>query len=57
MNKWEITSYKEGWSAGFSDNYKEKNNPYIPETLDYKMWVEGFCDGLRNWDMNMDDGG
>lgn len=57
MNKWETEAYKKGWSAGFADDYQNYHNPYIPDTLDYKLWSEGYCDGLRNWDMNMDDGG
>lgn len=57
MHKWETKAYKEGWSAGFADNYADYKNPYIPDTIDSKLWLEGYDDGLRNWDMNMDDGG
>ena len=57
ISKWDIPAYKQGWSAGFADNYRDYTNPYIPNTLDHKMWLEGYLDGLRNWDMNMDDGG
>jgi hypothetical protein len=56
-NNWEAKAYKEGWSAGFADNYADYKNPYIPDTIDSKLWSEGYSDGLRNWDMNMNDGG
>ncbi len=57
MNKWETKAYKEGWDAGLSDNYDEYENPYPPDTIDHKLWSEGYSSGLFNWDMNMDDGG
>ena len=46
MNRWEMKAYKEGWSAGFADNYDEYENPYIPGTLDHKLWSEGYSSGL-----------
>lgn len=57
MNKWETKAYKEGWDAGLSDNYDEYENPYPPDTIDHKLWSEGYSSGLFNWDMNMNDGG
>jgi hypothetical protein len=57
MGKWETKAYKEGWNAGFADNYDEYENPYILGTIDHKLWSEGYSSGLFNWDMNMNDGG
>ncbi len=57
MNKWETKAYKEGWNAGLADNYDEYENPYPPDTIDHKLWSEGYSSGLFNWDMNMNDGG
>lgn len=59
-SKWDNPAYVAGWKAGMwgkQDGSDKPSNPYLPYAPQYKLWEEGYSDGLRNWDMAMDDGG
>lgn len=49
--------YWQGFSSGLADKPQDEKNPYEEGTVKYQDWQDGFFEGWRNWDMNMDDGG
>lgn len=50
-------AYGMGCQAGLADDYLAQKNPYELGSPEYEEWNEGWRWGLRNWDMNQNDGG
>lgn len=43
-------AYEEGYDAGFEDDVDSDDNPYDIGTPEYDAWLEGYNDGVKDYE-------